>query len=68
LPVAAPRALRSQAWLYQEGFSRFATSKYTTDPASVGDLFVHLTNSSIQKQREDGGGGLPARLVGGGAT
>jgi len=57
-----------EAWLYQEGFARFATSKYTTDPASVDDLFVHLTNSSIQKQREDGGGELPARLVGGSGT
>eukprot|EP00873_Tetraselmis_striata_P044561 jgi/Tetstr1/464825/TSEL_009564.t1 len=28
-----------EAWLYQEGFARFATSKYTTDPASVDDLF-----------------------------
>jgi tubulin polyglutamylase TTLL5 len=45
-----------EAFLYTEGFGRFATEPYTLDPARLGDLYVHLTNSSIQMQRPAGEG------------
>lgn len=58
--------LHRQAWLYKEGFARFATLKYTTDSSQLDNLYVHLTNSSIQKGQ--GRSELPPRLVGGGSS
>ena len=43
-----------------EGFARLCTSKYSTDPKDLSDLFVHLTNSSIQKERHVPRQSLPA--------
>ncbi|KAL3908997.1 MAG: hypothetical protein SGPRY_009584 [Prymnesium sp.] len=40
-----------EAFLYQEGFSRFSTEPYTNDASSRTNKFVHLTNSSIQKEQ-----------------
>jgi tubulin polyglutamylase TTLL5 len=45
-----------EAFLYTEGFGRFATEPYTLDPAKLSDLYVHLTNSSIQRERPQGEG------------
>ncbi|KAK3243678.1 hypothetical protein CYMTET_46683 [Cymbomonas tetramitiformis] len=42
-----------EAFLCQEGFARFATQRYTLDKAEIGNKFIHLTNSSIQKEQED---------------
>eukprot|EP00466_Bigelowiella_natans_P013463 jgi/Bigna1/137414/aug1.39_g12122 len=39
-----------QAFIYKRGLVRFATSKYDLDAS--GDLFKHLTNSSINKDSE----------------
>ncbi|OQR97001.1 tubulin-tyrosine ligase family [Achlya hypogyna] len=48
--VDAPgRFALSQAFFYQEGFVRICTHRYSTDATEIGDLFMHLTNSSIQK-------------------
>lgn len=58
-----------EAFLYAEGFARFSARKYSTREEDIGDLFVHLTNSSIQKQLgpdEEGGGFSAASVVGGG--
>jgi tubulin polyglutamylase TTLL5 len=49
-----------EAFLYQEGFARLATVKYTNDASAAENKFIHLTNSSIQRHsansREDAGG------------
>jgi hypothetical protein len=37
-----------EAFIYSEGFARFATSEYNTDAESIGNERIHLTNSSIQ--------------------
>eukprot|EP01028_Stygiella_incarcerata_P004942 TRINITY_DN2135_c0_g1_i1.p1 TRINITY_DN2135_c0_g1~~TRINITY_DN2135_c0_g1_i1.p1 ORF type:complete len:460 (-),score=107.88 TRINITY_DN2135_c0_g1_i1:918-2297(-) len=42
------------AFLFRDGFCRFSGSRYTLDPASLGDVFVHLTNHAIQKKAPDG--------------
>ena len=42
-----------EAFLYSEGFGRFSTQLYSLDPSRLHDRFVHLTNASIQKERED---------------
>jgi len=39
-------------YLYEEGLARFATEKYTNDPAQIQNNFVHLTNFSINKESE----------------
>ena len=38
-----------EAFVYEEGFVRFSTVPYSTEPESLKNKFVHLTNSSIQK-------------------
>ncbi|RHY34358.1 hypothetical protein DYB32_000994 [Aphanomyces invadans] len=38
-----------KAFFYNEGFVRICTHRYSTDSADLGNLFMHLTNSSIQK-------------------
>ncbi|RLO06381.1 hypothetical protein DYB28_011067 [Aphanomyces astaci] len=37
------------AFFYNEGFVRICTHRYNTDSEDMNDLFMHLTNSSIQK-------------------
>lgn len=36
----------------QEGFARFAVQKYTNAPQQLNNKLVHLTNSSIQQERQ----------------
>jgi len=43
-----------EAWLYKEGFVRLSTRRYDTSIEKQDDLFVHLTNSSINKFNTDG--------------
>ncbi len=38
-----------EAFYYEDGFVRIATVPYSKDPADLHNLFIHLTNSSIQK-------------------
>ncbi|KAH8256633.1 hypothetical protein KR026_008673, partial [Drosophila bipectinata] len=40
-----------KAYLYNEGFCRFCTEKY--DQAEIDNVFMHLTNVSIQKTNEE---------------
>ena len=41
-----------EAFIYDDGFVRIATVPYSTDPADLHNKFIHLTNSSIQKDNE----------------
>ena len=44
-----------EAFVYREGFGRFATEPYSLAPNQRHNLFAHLTNSSINKEeRADG--------------
>jgi tubulin polyglutamylase TTLL5 len=43
-----------EAFVYQEGFIRVCTHKYSNEPADLRNLFIHLTNSSIQKMATNG--------------
>jgi tubulin polyglutamylase TTLL4 len=38
-----------RVYLYDDGLVRFASNKYTNDSSSVSDVFMHLTNYSINK-------------------
>lgn len=38
-----------EAFIYQEGFARLATSPFSLNPGDISNKFVHLTNYSIQK-------------------
>jgi len=40
-----------EAHIYTEGFGRFSTEPYSNDATSLSNKFVHLTNSSIQKEQ-----------------
>lgn len=42
-----------EVFIYKEGFARFTTVPYTNDSSNIDNLFVHLTNSSIQRHNED---------------
>jgi hypothetical protein len=42
-----------EAFLYREGFGRFATEPFSLSLSQLRNLFVHLTNSSIQKEQPD---------------
>lgn len=39
-----------KAYIYKLGFCRFCTVKYDTNVTELDNMFVHLTNVSIQKQ------------------
>lgn len=41
-----------EAFIYKEGFARLATHKYSSNPEDVKNKFIHLTNSSIQKDSD----------------
>ena len=43
-----------EAFVYKEGFARVSTHSYTLDAKNLDNMFVHLTNSSIQKNNKDG--------------
>eukprot|EP00227_Mantoniella_beaufortii_P005731 CAMPEP_0197613566 /NCGR_PEP_ID=MMETSP1326-20131121/59084_1 /TAXON_ID=1155430 /ORGANISM="Genus nov. species nov., Strain RCC2288" /LENGTH=969 /DNA_ID=CAMNT_0043182429 /DNA_START=633 /DNA_END=3544 /DNA_ORIENTATION=+ len=43
-----------EAFIYKEGFARFATHAYSKSPADITNKFIHLTNSSIQGNGNDG--------------
>ena len=40
------------AYIYREGFARFASKKYSSSPLDIEDERIHLTNSSIQGMYE----------------
>ena len=42
-----------EAFVYRDGFARFSTAEYSSSEESISNKFIHLTNSSIQKQRAD---------------
>lgn len=48
-----------EAYLYREGFARFAAEKYSLETAQLGNTLVHLTNSSIQIMEGGKGSGCP---------
>jgi tubulin polyglutamylase TTLL5 len=38
-----------EAFLYREGFARLSTEKFSLEPSSIKNTFVHLTNFAINK-------------------
>eukprot|EP00112_Aurelia_sp_Birch-Aquarium-sp1_P004304 Seg1486.1 transcript_id=Seg1486.1/GoldUCD/mRNA.D3Y31 product="putative tubulin polyglutamylase TTLL1" protein_id=Seg1486.1/GoldUCD/D3Y31 len=42
-----------KCYLYKLGFCRFCTVKYNADVSELDNMFVHLTNVSIQKHGEE---------------
>ncbi|CAD5123920.1 DgyrCDS12228 [Dimorphilus gyrociliatus] len=42
-----------KCYMYKLGFSRFCTVKYTASTNELDNMFVHLTNVSIQKQGDE---------------
>lgn len=43
-----------EAFIYNDGFARVSTEKYRVDSDSLTNQFIHLTNSSIQKNSVTG--------------
>jgi tubulin polyglutamylase TTLL5 len=43
-----------EAFIYDDGFARVSTEKYRVDGDSLSNQFIHLTNSSIQKNSVTG--------------
>jgi tubulin polyglutamylase TTLL1 len=42
-----------KVYMYTKGFCRFCTVKYSYDVGELDNMFIHLTNVSIQKHGED---------------
>ena len=42
-----------KVYMYQDGFARFCSTKYSTDLSQLGNMFVHLTNVAVQKRSDD---------------
>jgi hypothetical protein len=40
-------------WVYRSGFARFTTARYSSDPSSLENPFIHLTNVAVQKTSAD---------------
>lgn len=43
-----------EAFIYKDGFARVSTLQYSLNPDDTNNLFIHLTNSSIQKHNLEG--------------
>jgi tubulin polyglutamylase TTLL5 len=43
-----------EAFIYKDGFARLSTKQYSLAASERDNLFIHLTNSSIQKQNASG--------------
>lgn len=43
-----------EAFIYRDGFARVSLEAYSLDPKDMSNLFIHLTNSSIQKKHVSG--------------
>ncbi|KAG7165049.1 tubulin polyglutamylase TTLL1-like, partial [Homarus americanus] len=56
-----------KAFMYKQGFCRFCTVRYDTSGQELDNMFVHLTNVSIQKHGEEynsvHGGKWPVRTL-----
>jgi hypothetical protein len=39
-----------RAWVFPDGLTKLTTRPFTTDRASLGDRFVHLTNSAVLRK------------------
>ena len=39
-----------KVYIYTDGLVRFATEKYSNDPAQLSKKFIHLTNFSVNKK------------------
>ncbi len=48
-----------RVYWYKEGFAKLASEKYSTDPNSLKNLFVHLTNPDVNEGNEES----PASVV-----
>ena len=55
-----------EAFIYDEGFSRFATHAYSKASDDITNNFIHLTNSSIQGKQNDGAAPPPEVIKHGG--
>ncbi|CAH0397867.1 unnamed protein product [Chilo suppressalis] len=42
-----------KAYMFRQGFCRFCTMKYDTSVTELDNMYVHLTNVSVQKHGED---------------
>lgn len=42
-----------KAWIYKLGFGRFCAAKYTNDMNERDNMFIHLTNTAINKTAND---------------
>lgn len=42
-----------EAWLFKDGFARFSTKKFSLNNNTKNDAFIHLTNSSVQKNADN---------------
>ncbi|KAJ8523858.1 hypothetical protein ON010_g17260 [Phytophthora cinnamomi] len=40
-------------WIYRAGFARFSHTRYSQSKGDMGNLFMHLTNASVQKGADD---------------
>ncbi|CAK4749020.1 hypothetical protein LEN26_008737 [Aphanomyces euteiches] len=40
-------------WIYRAGFGRFSNARYSHAKADMGNLYMHLTNASVQKTAQD---------------
>lgn len=38
-----------EIFIYKEGFARFSTKPYSISPEDIKNKFIHLTNSSVNK-------------------
>lgn len=48
-----------RVYWYKEGFAKLASEPYSTDPGSLKNLFVHLTNPDVNEENEE----APASVV-----
>ena len=40
-------------WLYRSGFARFSNTRYSVKKGDIHNLYMHLTNASVQKKADD---------------
>ena len=54
-----------EVFIYREGFARMSTSEYALNSSNLKNLFVHLTNSSVQKHNQNADNTTSDAIIGG---
>jgi tubulin polyglutamylase TTLL5 len=54
-----------EVYVYKEGFARLSTAPYSLDESDLKNLYIHLTNTSVQKYNHNANNQTSDAIIGG---